>query len=111
MRNFRFRRGGNDLLAARGLAAPASPAAAAGSEAPTFRVLAGGIRPVRRGAEWVLKAPGGAMPLSAAEAEAAGWLLARPDVAEAELHGAHPAVDAGALLARLQGAGLLIPAA
>jgi hypothetical protein len=31
-------------------------------------------------------------------------------VAEPELRAAHPAVDAGALLARLQDAGLVVPA-
>jgi hypothetical protein len=63
---------------------------------------------VRRGAEFVLKVPQGpALPLSAAEAEAAGWILARPEVTEGELRAAHPAVDAAGLLARLRAAGLL----
>jgi ribosomal protein L16 Arg81 hydroxylase len=106
--NYRYGRGGYDLLAARGIAAPAAPTSVEGS---AFRVLAGGGKPVRRGAEWVLKAPGGLLPLSPAEAEAAGWLLARPDVTEAELAAAHPAVPAAALLARLGAAGLLAPAA
>ena len=102
----RFHRGGNDLLAARGLMAPAAPAGDA--EAPGFRVIAAGARPVRRGAEWVLKTEGGALALAPAEAEAAGWLLARPDVTEVELQVAYPAVDAKALLARLAGAGLVL---
>jgi hypothetical protein len=68
------------------------------------------VKPVRRGAEWVLKTGQGVLPLAGAEVEAAGWLLARPDVAEPELRAAHPAVDAGALLARLQDAGLVVPA-
>ena len=102
----RFHRGGNDLLAARGLMAPA--AAAGDAEAQGFRVIAAGARPVRRGAEWVLKTEGGALALAPVEAEAAGWLLARPDVTEAELKAAYPAVDAGALLARLAGAGLVL---
>lgn len=74
---------------------------------PAFRVLAQGTKPVRRGAEWVLKTAAGALPLAPAEAEAAGWILARPDIAEPELRAAHPAVDAAALLARLREAGLL----
>jgi hypothetical protein len=102
----RFHRGGNDLLAARGLMAPAAPTGDA--EAPGFRVIAAGARPVRRGAEWVLKTEGGALGLAPAEAEAAGWLLARPDVTEAELKAAHPAVDAKGLLGRLAGAGLVL---
>jgi ribosomal protein L16 Arg81 hydroxylase len=106
--DYRFRRGGNDLLAARGLAAPA--AAAADAEAPAFRVLAPGAKPVRRGADWVLKTAAGSLPLAPQEAEAAGWILARPDVAEPELRAAHPAVDAPALLARLRDAGLLVGA-
>jgi hypothetical protein len=106
--DYRFTRGGNDLLAARGIA----PAAASGTEAdaPAWRVLAPGVKPVRRGADWVLKTTQGVLPLAGPEVEAAGWLLARPDVAEPELRAAHPAVDAGALLARLHGAGLVVPA-
>ncbi len=105
--DYRFHRGGFDLLAARGLAAPESPAAE-GGEAPAFRVLAPqGTKPVRRGAGWVLRTAHGALPLAEAEVEAAGWVLARPDVAEAELRAAHPGVDAASLLARLTEAGLL----
>ncbi|MBW8269201.1 cupin domain-containing protein [Caldovatus aquaticus] len=110
VREFRFRRGGYDLLAARGLAPPAAGDAEAGrGEDAVFRVVANGARPVRRGAEFVLKGPqgGAALPLSAAEAAAAGWILARPDVTEAELRAAHPAVDAPGLLARLCAAGVL----
>lgn len=106
--DYRYSRGGNDLLAARGIAPPAMPATAA-TEAPAFRVLAAGVRPVRRGAEWVLKAPQGVVPLAGAEVEAAAWTLARPDVAEPELRAAHPGVDAAALLGRLMEAGLLVP--
>ncbi|WP_135466704.1 cupin domain-containing protein [Crenalkalicoccus roseus] len=105
---YRFRRGGYDLLAARGLA-PAAAAPAA-EEAPAFRVLARGAKPVRRGAEWVLKTAQGALPLAPQEAEAASWVLARPDVAEPELRAAHPGVDAAALLTRLREAGLLAAA-
>ncbi|WP_188899958.1 cupin domain-containing protein [Caldovatus sediminis] len=113
MHEFRFRRGGNDLLAARGLAPPVPAGGAAGTgggeEGAAFRVVANGARPVRRGAEFVLKAPqgGAALPLTAAEAEAVGWILARPDVTEGELRAAHPAVDAAGLLARLRAAGVL----
>ncbi|WP_149538361.1 cupin domain-containing protein [Siccirubricoccus phaeus] len=106
---YRYQRGGNDLLAARGLAAPAAAGAEEG-EAAVFRVLAGGAKPVRRGADWVLKTAAGAVPLSPPEAEAAGWILGRPDVAEGELRAAHPAVDAAALLGRLREAGLLVAA-
>jgi len=106
--DFRFHRGGNDLLAARGLAPAAAPAAT--EEAPVFRVVTPGARPVRRGAEWVLKTAQGALPLAPQEAEAAGWVLSRPDVAEPELRAAHPGVDAPALLARLRDAGLLAAA-
>ena len=107
--DYRFHRGGNDLLAARGIA-PASEAPGAETDAPAFRVLSPGAKPVRRGAEWVLKTAGGVLPLAGAEVEAAGWLLARPDVAEPELRAAYPGVDAAALLARLRDAGLLVAA-
>ena len=105
--DYHFSRGGNDLLAARGLgtAAPGEE-----PEAPAWKVIAPGAKPVRRGTEWVLKTAGGALPLAPPEAEAAGWILARPDVAEPELRAAHPAVDAPALLARLRDAGLLAAA-
>ena len=53
-------------------------------------MLQPGAKPVRRGADWVLKTASGALPLSAGEAEAAGWVLSRPDVAEPELRAAHP---------------------
>jgi ribosomal protein L16 Arg81 hydroxylase len=108
--DYRFRRGGNDLLAARGIAAPAAASGAgAGEDSPAFRVVAPGAKAVRRGAEWVVKAPGGPVPLQPAEAEAANWLLSRPDGTEGELRAAHPAVDAGALLKRLAEAGMLAP--
>lgn len=106
--NHHYNRGGNDLLAARGLAAPA--AAVGGEEAPSYRVIAAGAKPVRRGADWVLKTEAGALPLAPPEAEAAAWLLARPDVTEAELRAAHPGVDALSLLGRLVGAGLVLAA-
>lgn len=110
--DYRFRRGGNDLLAARGLAPPAAASPPAGAEeAPAFRVLAQGAKPVRRGADWVLKTAQGTLPLAPQEAEAAGWVLSRPEVAEPELRAAHPGVDAAALLARLREAGLLAAAA
>jgi len=111
--NHRYHRGGNDLLAARGLAAPGLAVTAAGpgdGEAPGFRVLVAGLKPVRRGAEWVLKTDAGALPLAPPEAEAAAWLLGRPEVTEAELHAAHPGVDAATLLGRLAGAGLVLAA-
>ena len=108
--DYRFSRGGNDLLAARGIA-PAGTAVGAGdAEAPAWRVLAVGARPVRRGADWMLKTAQGSLPLAGAEVEAAGWLLARPEVTAAELAAAHPGVDAAGLLGRLQDAGLLVAA-
>jgi ribosomal protein L16 Arg81 hydroxylase len=107
--NYRFQRGGYDVLAARGIGGsggdPAADAAAA------FRVVAAGARPVRRGADWVVKTAAGTLGLSPAEAEAAAWLLARHDVTAPELAKAHPAVEAETLLGRLAGAGLLAPAA
>ncbi|MFC3124863.1 cupin domain-containing protein [Pseudoroseomonas globiformis] len=109
--DYRFHRGGNDLLAARGIAAPSAGngTARGGEEGAAFRVLAPGAKAVRRGTEWVVKAPAGNLPLAPAEAEAANWLLARPDGTEAELRTAHPAVDAVALLRRLAEAGMLAP--
>jgi len=101
---YRFERGGNDLLAWRGLGS----AAAAAEESPAFRVVANGAKPVRRGAEWVLKTGSGALPLAPPEAEATQWLLARNDVTEGELRAAHPATDATALLGKLREAGLLV---
>nr|WP_305123531.1 cupin domain-containing protein [Roseomonas sp. GC11] len=106
--DYRYRRGGNDLLAARGLAAPA--AAAGAEEGAAFRVAQPGAKAVRRGAEWVVKAPAGPLALAPAEAEAANWLLARPDGTEAELRAAHPAVDAALLLRRMVESGLLAAA-
>lgn len=101
---YRFERGGNDLLAWRGLGSAASSA----EESPAFRVVANGAKPVRRGAEWVLKTGSGVLPLAPPEAEAAQWLLARNDVTEGELRAAHPAADAPALLGKLREAGLLV---
>jgi hypothetical protein len=107
--NYRFSRGGYDILGARGLGSALSDPAADG--APAFRVVAAGAKPVRRGAEWVVKTAAGTLPLSPAEAEAVAWLLARPDVTAPELARAHPAIEAEALLGKLSGAGLLASAA
>ncbi|PWS38547.1 hypothetical protein DFH01_04520 [Falsiroseomonas bella] len=106
---YRYSRGGYDILSARGIGGGA--AEEAGEGAASFRVVANGAKPVRRGAEWVVKTASGVLPLSPPEAEAAGWLLARNDVTAPELARAHPAVEAEALLGRLAGAGLLVPAA
>ncbi len=106
--DYRFHRGGNDLLAWRGLAAPSAGGTEEAGEGGAFRVVAGGAKPVRRGTEWVLKSPAGAIALTPGEAEAAQWLLARPDVTEAELSRAHPQADAPALLAKLRDAALLV---
>jgi bifunctional lysine-specific demethylase and histidyl-hydroxylase MINA len=102
---YRFRRGGNDLLAARGLAVPAAAEAPGG-----FRVVDAQARPVRRGGEWALRTSRGAFPLTPGEAEATGWILARPEIAEGALRAAHPQVDASALLERLREAGVLVAA-
>jgi hypothetical protein len=105
---FRFQRGGHDLLGARGIAPPA--AGSADVEAPSYRVVDRGAKPVRRGAEFALKGSAGAVPLSAAEAEAAGWLLSRADVTEQELSAAHPTISAATLLRKLTEAGILVVA-
>ncbi|WP_431282421.1 cupin domain-containing protein [Humitalea sp. 24SJ18S-53] len=101
---YRFQRGGNDLLAARGIA---QDTADGGDDAPAWRVLAPGAKPVRRGAELVLKTASGTLPLTAPEAEAVAWLTGRNDATEAELGRAHPGVQAGTLLQRLAAAGVL----
>jgi hypothetical protein len=107
VRDHRFQRGGYDLLAARQEAAAAPAAAPAG---PRFRVAEPGARPVRRGNEFGLKTARGVIPMSLAEVEATAWILARPQVAEAEIRAAWPALDAGALIARLRQAGVLVAA-
>lgn len=104
----RFSRGGYDVLAARGIGSSAADGAADGAAA--FRVVAAGAKPVRRGADWVLKTATGALALTPPEAEAAAWLLTRPDITAPELARAHPAVPAEALLGKLAGAGLLVAA-
>ncbi len=101
---YRFSRGGHDVLAARGIAAPA---AAAADDAPSFRVLLPGQKAVRRGPELMLKTAAGTQALTAPEAEALAWLTTRPDVTEAELAAAHPAVEPASLLQRLVAAGVL----
>ncbi|MCS6891421.1 MAG: cupin domain-containing protein [Rhodovarius sp.] len=108
--SYRYNRGQYDLLGWRGMAPAGATAAPEAAEAPGFRVIAGGAKPVRRGADWILKTERGPLPLSPAEAEAAAWLLARSEVTEAELAQAHPGVDGKALLQRLLGAGLLVAA-
>jgi hypothetical protein len=105
--NYRYGRGGYDMLAARGIAAPSM--AGTGDDAPHFRVPAPGAKPVRRGADWVVKTPQGTMVVTPAEAEAVNWLAARTDVTEADLAANAPGVEAGNLLARLAAAGLLVP--
>ncbi|NGM21772.1 hypothetical protein G3576_17245 [Roseomonas stagni] len=102
--NYRFSRGGYDILAARGLGSAEGPAEDGG---PAWRVLAPGAKPVRRGADWVLKTAQGSLTVTPAEAEAATWLLSRPEVTEAELAAKAPGLDAPGLLARLEAAGLL----
>jgi ribosomal protein L16 Arg81 hydroxylase len=105
IRDYRFQRGGFDLLGARGGAPAAAPAEA--SAGPRFRVAEPGAKPVRRGNEFGLKTAGGVIPMAFGEVEAAAWILARPVVTEADLAGAWPAVDAAGLIARLRQAGVL----
>jgi ribosomal protein L16 Arg81 hydroxylase len=104
VRDYRFQRGGYDLLAARDGAA-VEPVVPAG---PALRIVAE-ARPVRRGNEFGLKTAGGVITMTYGEVEAAAWILARPAVTEAELRRAHPAVDAPGLIARLRQAGVLAP--
>jgi hypothetical protein len=104
---YRHERGGYDILAARGLG---TARAADATDAPAFKVLDPAAKPVRRGAEWVLRSGAGTLPLSPPEAEAIAWLIPRAGVTEAELAAAHPAADAPALLKRLAAAGVLAPA-
>ncbi len=101
VRDYRFQRGGYDLLAAREGATAEPPA-------PAFRVVAE-ARPVRRGNEFGLRTPSGIVAMTLPEVEAAAWIVARPAVTEAELRGAHPGCDAAALIARLHQAGVLAP--
>lgn len=106
IRDYRFRRGGFDLPAARD-GAPAAVAEDAAPAGPRFRVAEPGAKPVRRGNDFGLKTNAGVIPLTFAEVEASAWILARPVVAEAELAAAWPAIDAGGLVARLRKAGVL----
>jgi ribosomal protein L16 Arg81 hydroxylase len=107
----RYPRGGNYLLAARGLESGAdAPASAPEATATGFRVLIPGARPVRRGADWVLRTESASVPLTPPEAEAALWLFARREVDAPALRAAHPAIDADSLLNRLTGAGALATA-
>ncbi|WP_424136201.1 cupin domain-containing protein [Roseomonas chloroacetimidivorans] len=110
----RYHRGGINLLAARSLEAdtPAEEISTAPASGPArvFRVLTQGGRPVRRGADWVLRTETTALPLTPPEAEAATWLLARREVDASALRAAHPMVDAASLLTRLANAGALAAA-
>ncbi|MBR0684105.1 hypothetical protein GXW74_26815 [Roseomonas eburnea] len=109
VRDYRFQRGGYDLLAARGEVAEAPAAAAAPPalhDGPTFRV-AGEARPVRRGTEFGLKTPAGVIAMTYGEVEATAWILTRPAVTEAALRAAYPGVDAPGLIGRLHEAGVL----
>jgi ribosomal protein L16 Arg81 hydroxylase len=109
VRDYRFQRGGYDLLAARGVPARVpvpAPAAAPAAAQPALRVVAE-AKPVRRGTEFGLKTGTGVIAMTYSEVEASTWILARPAVTEAELRAAYPALDAPALLARLREAGIL----
>ncbi|WP_137127093.1 cupin domain-containing protein [Roseomonas sp. HF4] len=110
VRDYRFQRGGYDLLTARD-GAPAAPAApapvpAAPPPGPAFRVVPG-AKPVRRGNEFGLKTPAGVLVMTLPEVEASAWVMARPRVTEAELRAAWPTLDAPALIVRLREAGVL----
>jgi hypothetical protein len=106
IRDYRFRRGGYNLLAARG-AAPVASAAEPTPSGPRYRVAEPGAKPVRRGNDFGLKTGTGVIPMSYGEIEATAWILARPAVAEAELATAWPGLDAPGLIARLCQAGVL----
>lgn len=110
IRDYRFQRGGYDLLAARGAAPSVAAVAETGPSGPRFRIAEPGAKPVRRGNEFGLKTMKGVIPMSLAEVEACAWVLARPLVTEAELGAASPAIDAAALIGRLQQAGVLAAA-
>ncbi|HEY8611514.1 MAG TPA: cupin domain-containing protein, partial [Roseomonas sp.] len=103
----RYHRGGNHLLGARGLESGQPEEIPPAGDGPGFRIIAPGVKPVRRGAEWVLKTPSATLPLTPPEAEAANWIFARREVDSTSLQAAHPGVDATALLTRLTDAGAL----
>ena len=122
VRDYRYQRGGYDLLGARGDVPPAPAEAAPGLSyeaapaapepapaGPAFRVAAE-ARPVRRGNDFGLKTGSGVIAMTYNEVEASAWLLARPAVTEADLRAAFPALDAPGLIARLAQAGVLVPA-
>jgi hypothetical protein len=102
--NYRFERGGYDLLAARG----AAPAAEAGG-GPAFRVRPN-VKTVRRGADYGLRTEMGVLAITAQEVEPAAWIITQPSITETSLALACPGVNAAALIEKLRTAEILLPA-
>ena len=102
--NYRYERGGYDLLAARG----AAPAADAGS-GPAFRVRPN-VKTVRRGAEYGLRTELGVLAITAQEVEAAAWIITQPSITEASLALACPGANTAGLIEKLRVAEILLPA-
>jgi len=102
--NYRYERGGYDLLAARG----AAPSAEAGG-GESFRVRPN-VKTVRRGAEYGLRTEMGVLAINAHEVEAAAWIITQPSITEASLALAFPGANVAALIERLRTAEILLPA-
>jgi hypothetical protein len=102
--NYRYERGGYDLLAARG----AAPSAEAGG-GDAFRVRPN-VKTVRRGAEYGLRTEMGVLAINAHEVEAAAWIITQPSITEASLALAFPGANVAALIERLRTAEILLPA-
>ncbi len=101
--NYRFERGGYDLLAARG----AAPAMEAGG-GQAFRVRPN-VKTVRRGADYGLRTEMGVLAIQAQEVEAAAWIISQPSITEASLTLACPGANAAALIEKLRAAEILQP--
>jgi hypothetical protein len=100
---YRFERGGYDLLAARG----AAPAHGGGGVA--FQVRPN-VKTVRRGADYGLRSDMGVLAINAHEVEAAAWIITQPSITEASLALAFPGANAAALIEKLRAAEILLPA-
>ncbi|MFN8981264.1 MAG: cupin domain-containing protein [Alphaproteobacteria bacterium] len=101
---YRYQRGGYDLLAARGTA----PATESGG-AQVFRVRPN-VKTVRRGADYGLRTDTGVLAITAQEVEPAAWIITQPSITEASLALACPGVNAAALIEKLRSAEILLPA-
>jgi hypothetical protein len=102
--NYRYERGGYDLLATRG----AAPASEAGS-GPVFRVRPN-VKTVRRGADYGLRTEMGILPITAQEVEPAAWIITQPSITETSLVLGYPGANAPALIEKLRKAEILLPA-